>query len=105
MCEDEDGESEPRALPEVVSSGPGPCCVCKKSGRWRSCFRCGRPVCMDETNYMADTACGSWILDWWQESAFDEDDGNEYWCHACQEQEEKHRVEKTPHQWWEVRHE
>ena len=42
-----------------------------------TCFRCGCPVHWQEPD------CGGWILDWWHPMAFDEDDGNEFWCQAC----------------------
>jgi hypothetical protein len=39
---------------------------------------------MDESNYMADSECGGWIMDWFSNGAMDPDDGNEFWCKACQ---------------------
>jgi hypothetical protein len=86
---DDDGESEqePREMPEVHLQESGPCCMCSKPDQQYGCFRCGRPVCMDESNYMADSACGGWIMDWWSNSAFDPDDGNEFWCRECIEAE------------------
>jgi len=32
---------------------------------------------------MEDSTCGGWILDWWHNSAFDPDDGNEFYCQNC----------------------
>ena len=75
-------EAEPRALPEVTVDA-GPCCICGKAEQVHGCFRCGRPVCMHPEQYMEDSSCGSWILDWWHDSAFDLDDGNAFWCRAC----------------------
>jgi hypothetical protein len=80
-------EREPREMQEVRLDEPGPCCMCGKPDQRHGCFRCGRPVCMDESNYLADSACGGWIMDWCSNGEFDPDDGNEFWCHACIEEE------------------
>lgn len=54
------------------------CVTCGKSLAYdTACYRCGEPV------HIQEPECGSWILDWWHESAFDEVDGNEFWCRAC----------------------
>jgi len=76
-------EQEPRELPSVLLDEPGPCCMCGKPDQQRGCFRCGRPICMDAANYLNDSPCGGWILDWWSTGACDPDDGNEFWCHEC----------------------
>jgi len=76
-------KDEQREMPEVWLSALGPCGMCGKPDQRHGCFKCGRPVCMDESNYMADSACGGWILDWWSNGAMDPDDGNEFWCQAC----------------------
>ena len=91
ICWDDDaeGEQEPRAMPEVHLQESGPCCVCGKPDQQYGCFRCGRPVCMDASNYMADSACGGWIMDWCSNGAFDPDEGNEFWCRECIEAEFK----------------
>lgn len=61
-----------------------PCSVCGKPDQAQACMRCGKPVCMDPTDYMADSECGSWILDWWHDSAMrDDEDGNEFYCKPC----------------------
>ena len=82
--DDDESECEPRELPTMNVDGS--CCVCGKPGQQSGCFRCGLPVCMVPGDYMADSACGSWILDWWHDSAFDADDGNEFWCKVCLEE-------------------
>ncbi len=71
-------EEEPRELP-TVDVVPGPCVTCGTPGQSHGCFKCGQPVCHAQ-NYLADTACGGWILDSWHPAAPDE---NEYWCKAC----------------------
>ncbi len=81
--DDEEIEPEPRELPEVRLDEAGPCCICGKPGQQHGCFRCGRPVCMDARDYLADSTCGGWIMDWWSNGAFDPDEGNEFWCHTC----------------------
>jgi hypothetical protein len=88
---------EPRELPEVKLSESGPCCVCGTPNCTNACFCCGEPVCMDPTDYQGDSACGGWILDWWHNSAYDPDDGNEFWCRGCMEAEEMtHRACISP---------
>lgn len=79
---DGEREEEPRELPEVTVAS-APCTTCGKLEQFHGCFRCGKSVCMDEQQYMADTDCGAWILDWWSNGAMNPDDGNEYWCQAC----------------------
>jgi hypothetical protein len=85
-CYDEDEEferdEEVRELPEVRLDEPAPCCVCGKPDCTNACFRCGQPVCYSE-DYTGDSECGGWILDWWQNSAYDPDDGNEFYCNRC----------------------
>jgi hypothetical protein len=87
MCWDDDldreQEPEPQELPSFLLDESGPCRICGRPKQHHACFHCGSPVCMDESNYMNDTVCGSWILDWWHNSAFDPDDGNEFWCKEC----------------------
>ncbi len=83
----EEREDEPRELPTALLDEPGRCCICHKPGRRYGCWRCGRPVCMDLTNYQADSTCGGWIMDWWSNGAMDPDDGNEFWCKDCLEKE------------------
>lgn len=85
--EDEDYEGEPQEMQSVTIDPPGPCTTCGKEGCTDGCFRCGQAVCMNAEDYQADTDCGGWILDWWHPSAYDYDDGNEYWCKACLEAE------------------
>ncbi len=77
---DYDGDDEPQELPEVLTDEPGPCTTCGKPEQRHACFSCGQPVCMDETNYLADTPCGGWILDTWHPAHPDE---NEYYCQRC----------------------
>lgn len=74
------GEPEPQELPEVMAGQPGSCCVCGKLAQRNSCFKCGKPVCYNEQNYLEDSACGGWILDSWHPDAPEE---NEYWCQHC----------------------
>ena len=85
--DDLEEEREPRELPEVHLLESGPCCMCGKPDQQHGCFRCGRPVCIDDSNYMADSACGGWIMCWCSNGAMDPDDGNEFWCHECIEEE------------------
>src|SRR5215469_1320906 len=90
MRYDEDSvmdEDEPRAMPEVWLAETGPCCVCSKADQRHGCFHCGRPVCMDAGDYMNDSTCGGWIMDWWTSGAMDPDDGNEFLYKACLEAE------------------
>jgi hypothetical protein len=42
---------------------------------------------MNADNYMNDSTCGGWIMDWWSNGAMDPDDGNEFWCKMCLEAE------------------
>ncbi len=86
LADERNEEPEPRELPEFLLEQPGPCCICGKPERTHGCFRCGKPVCINEQNYLRDSACGSWILDWWTVGAYDPDDGNEFWCQKCVEQ-------------------
>lgn len=90
---EEKEEHEPQKGAEVAEFGPwepGPCCICGKPDQEHGCFRCGRFVCIDETDFMLDSACGGWILDWWHPCAFDPDDGNEFWCRECFQQQGAH---------------
>ena len=81
--DDEELEHEPRELPVIRLDEAGRCCICGKLEQQHSCLRCGRPVCMDKADYLADSTCSGWIMDWWSNGAFDPDDGNEFWCRAC----------------------
>jgi hypothetical protein len=97
-------EDDPQALPEARLDTPGPCCICGKPDCTHACFLCGKPVCMDTQNYQADSSCGSWIMDWWSNGADDPDDGNEFWCNSCLEEEkiaqqvlyEQEMAQRTP---------
>ena len=54
------------------------CVTCGKPLAYDTvCYRCGQPV------HLQEPACGSWILDSWHPMAFDEVDGNEFWCQEC----------------------
>lgn len=54
------------------------CVTCGKPLEFdTACYCCGEPVHLHEPD------CGAWILDSWHESAFDDVDGNEFWCRAC----------------------
>ncbi len=83
----EEREDEPRELSMALLDKPGRCCMCHKPGRRYACWRCSRPVCMDLTNYQADSTCGGWIMDWWSNGVYDYDNGNEFWCKDCLEKE------------------
>lgn len=73
-------DEEPRELLEIMLDAPGSCTTCGKHGQQRGCFRCGKPVCYNEKDYLADTKCGGWILDSWHPAAPDD---NEYYCQEC----------------------
>lgn len=89
MCweDEEERKQEERALPEVWLMEKGACCMCGVPEQRHGCFRCGRPVCMQASNYLADSPCGGWILDWWSNGAYDLDNGNEFWCRTCLQEE------------------
>ena len=77
----EDNDEQPMPdMPHVHP--PEPCSVCGKPDCIRACMHCGKPVCIS-ANYMADSTCGGWIMDWWSNGATDPDDGNEFWCKPC----------------------
>jgi hypothetical protein len=84
---EEEREDEPREMQTILLDEPGPCIICQKPDCHYGCFRCGRPVCYKLDNYLADSTCGGWIMDWWSNGAYDPDDGNEFWCKACLEAE------------------
>lgn len=82
----EDAEAE-RPMPDMGHVyPPAPCVVCGKPAS-RACMRCGEPVCIHPSNYMAKSSCGNWIMDWWSNGAMDPDDGNEFWCAGCLKEE------------------
>ena len=88
--DDEDEEDEePREIPLGHADPPGPCTTCGKANQQFCCAHCGEPCCVDPFNVMADTGCGSWIMDWWSNGAMDPDDGNEYWCNHCLDEESR----------------
>jgi hypothetical protein len=76
-------DPEPVELPTVSIYPPARCCICRRPGQSLGCFRCGKPVCYNEKDYQRDSHCGGWILDWWHNSAYDYDDGNEFYCRKC----------------------
>lgn len=88
--EDEEDEldEEPLTMESVTIYPAEPCSICGVPGQSFGCHRCGKPVCMDQTNYMHDApnGCGSWIMDWHSNSAMSPDDGNEYYCKSCLEE-------------------
>jgi hypothetical protein len=82
--EDQEENEDERPMPDMPHvHPPEPCSVCGKPGAIRGCMRCGQPVCIHPENYMADSTCGGWIMDWWSNGAMDPDDGNEFWCKPC----------------------
>lgn len=76
----EEREEEPHELPTITLGEPGPCSTCGKADQHYGCFRCGRPVCYNAQNYLADSTCGGWILDSWHPDA---PEGNEFYCNMC----------------------
>lgn len=80
--EDQVNEDE-RPMPDMAHIYPAEnCSVCGKPDCTRGCMRCGKPVCTSE-NYMEDSTCGGWIMDWWSNGAMDPDEGNEFYCKPC----------------------